>query len=483
MRPLVPLAALLLVTAARADDADWPPNVVVIFTDDQGYQDLGCFGSPDIETPHIDRLAERGRRFTNFYAAQAVCSASRAALLTGCYPNRVGIAGALGPRSRIGLHDDELTLAELFKKHGYATGIFGKWHLGHQAKFLPTSHGFDQWFGLPYSNDMWPLHPDQVALPPAVAARKQLWPPLPLMKSDTAGEFDTVIAEVQPDDQKMLTTWYTEHAVEFIDAHAEEPFFLYVPHSMPHVPLYVSDKFAGKSGRGLYGDVIMEIDWSVGEIVQSLEEHGLTEDTLVVFTSDNGPWLSYGEHAGTCLPLREGKGTTWEGGQREPTVVCWPARIPAGTECDAVAGTIDLLPTVAAILGEKLPDDRVIDGRDILPLMTAESEESPHDAFYFYWGGELQAVRSGDWKLHFPHDYRSLLSSGGRGGKPAPYVDQRTDFALYNVARDPSERKNVLGRNPDVGDRLRKLAEQMRTSLGDTRLKMKGDEVREPGRL
>ena len=481
------LAALFLSPPAWAepgDDAgpeDRPPNVVVVFTDDQGYADVGCFGADDIATPHLDALAAGGMRFTNFYAAQAVCSASRAALLTGCYPNRVGISGALGPNSDIGLNPDELTLAELCKRRGYATAIFGKWHLGHLDPFLPTKHGFDEWFGLPYSNDMWPLHPAYVDLPDTVANRKRGYPPLPLYHT-VGGTPEVKIEAVGPEDQAQLTTWYTEKAVDFIDRHADEPFFLYVPHSMPHVPLYVSEKFAGESERGLYGDVIMEIDWSVGQITAKLEERGLRENTLIVFTSDNGPWLSYGTHAGDCAPLREGKGTTWEGGQREPTIMNWPGTIPAGKVCDAPCGAIDLLPTVAALLGEAVPGDRVIDGRSILPLMTGESTESPHEALLFYWGGELQAVRSGDWKLRFPHRYRSLLSKGGRHGKPAAYVTERTDGGLYNLKRNPSETKNVAADHPDVVARLERLADAARASLGDTRTGAKGNAVRPVGR-
>ena len=421
-------------------------------------------------------------KFTHFYAAQAVCSASRAALLTGCYPNRVGISGALGPGSPIGLNPDELTLAELYKRRDYATAIYGKWHLGDSAGFWPTDHGFDDWFGLPYSNDMWPLHPKYADFKTARADRKRDYPPLPLYETKN-GEPAVKIAAVDRPDQALLTTWYTERAVEFIEREKGGPFFLYVPHSMPHVPIYVSEKFAGKSDRGLYGDVIMEIDWSVGQIVKALEENGLRENTLVVFTSDNGPWLSYGEHAGDCLPFREGKGTTWEGGQREPTIFNWPGEIEAGATCEAPCGAIDLLPTVADLLDEELPDDRVIDGESLLPLLTGETDRSPHEALYFYWERELQAVRSGDFKLHFPHDYRSLLSSGGRGGSPAPYVNQRTERALFNLAKNPSETRDVAADHPDVVAKLEALAEAARASLGDSRTGAKGNAVRPPGRV
>ncbi|HEX6984247.1 MAG TPA: sulfatase, partial [Planctomycetaceae bacterium] len=396
--------AVLPSSPAPAAEAAARPNVIVVFCDDLGYADIGPFGAK-VDTPHLDRMAAEGRRFTDFYAAQAVCSASRAALLTGCYPNRVGILGALGPRAKHGLNPEETTIAELLKAEGYATAIYGKWHLGDQAPFRPTEHGFDEYFGLPYSNDMWPLHPDLVRLPPQARERKSRYPDLPLWEGD-AGGHRVVNTKVTPDDQKNLTAWYTERAVAFIDAHRDEPFFLYVPHSMPHVPIFASDKFAGKSGHGLYGDVVQELDWSVGQILDAVRWHGIEEKTLVLFTSDNGPWLSYGDHAGSAGPLREGKGTAWEGGQREPTIFWWPGTVPAGTTCSEPCGTIDLLPTVAALAGAALPE-RPIDGKNITPLLRGdEGARSPHEAFFYYWGDALHAVRSGDWKLHFPHDYR-----------------------------------------------------------------------------
>ncbi|QDT15312.1 sulfatase family protein [Alienimonas californiensis] len=489
-------AACLSVPPARAAEEagsseSRPPNVVIVFCDDMGYGDAGFSGATDIATPHLDALAKGGMVFTDFYAAQAVCSASRAALLTGCYPNRLGISGAFGPNSNVGLNPDELTIAELCKQQDYATAIYGKWHLGDHPSLLPTEQGFDEWFGLPYSNDMWPLHPAYAKFGKAQADRKQGFPPLPLyetpLEGENAGVPQVKIAAVDKPDQALLTTWNAEHAVDFIDRNADKPFFLYVPHSMPHVPIFVSDKFAGKSGRGLYGDVIMEIDWSVGQIVAALEKHGLRENTLIVFTSDNGPWLSYGTHSGDAGPFREGKGTTWEGGQREPTLFNMPGTIPAGTVCEAPCGAIDLLPTVADLIGEDLRaalgDDRVIDGESILPLLKGETKESPHEALLFYWGRELQAIRSGDWKLHFPHEYRSLLSAGGRHGTPSEYVQERTDGGLYNLRRNKAETKDVAKDHPDVVARLEKLADAARQSLGDSRTKAQGNEVRPIGRV
>ncbi len=351
-RPLVQLLLLALVllaglrpALAAHPSAERPPNVVLIFCDDMAYADVGCYGARGYKTPNIDQLARQGVRFTDFYVAQAVCSASRAALLTGCYPNRIGIQGALGPQSKTGIHSNEVTIAELLKQRGYATAIYGKWHLGHQPQFLPPRHGFDDYFGLPYSNDMWPHHPTS----------KTNYPPLPLIEGEQT-------VQLMPD-QTQLTTWYTERAVGFIERNKDHPFFLYVPHAMPHVPLFVSEKFRGKSKRGLFGDVIQEIDWSVGQILAALKQQRLDENTLVIFTSDNGPWLSYGDHAGSAGRLREGKGTTFEGGVRVPFIARWPGKIPAASVCREPAMTIDLLPTLAKAAGAELPP-HPIDGLD-----------------------------------------------------------------------------------------------------------------------
>jgi len=408
--------------AAAAGDATRPPNFVLVFTDDQGYQDVGCFGSPDIKTPNLDRMAKQGRRFTSFYVAQAVCSASRAALITGCYSNRVGIHGALGPGAKHGINADELTIAEVVKQKGYATAAFGKWHLGHHPKFLPTRHGFDEYFGLPYSNDMWPFHP---------TARH--FPPLPLIEGQKV-----VNPNVTAEDQTHLTTWYTEHAVKFIEKSKDRPFLLYLAHSMPHVPLFVSEKHQGKSARGLYGDVIMEIDWSVGQILDTLKRLDLDSNTLVMFTSDNG-----GTGRAVNAPLRGFKGSTLEGGMRVPTIAWWPGKIPAGTETAAVTGMMDILPTFAKLAGGSPPADRKLDGADIWPILAGEpGAESPHDVFYYYRGFNLQAVRSGPWKLHLARN------------------------ELYNLETDIGEGTNVAAANPDEVKRLRELADRMKDDLG-----------------
>lgn len=440
------------------------PNIIIVFTDDQGYEDLGVFGAEGFQTPNLDRMANEGVQFTDFYVAQPVCGASRAALLTGCYPNRNSLLGAPDHRATHGIHENEMTIAECLKPLGYATGLYGKWHLGHRKPFLPTRHGFDDYFGLPYSNDMWPKHPQ----------RPDAYPPLPLIEGEE-------VIETNPD-QSQLTTWYTERAVKFIEAHHDQPFFLYVAHSMPHVPLFVSDKFEGATKRGLYGDVIREIDWSVGQIRETLQKYQLEEDTFFVFTSDNGPWLSYGTRGGSADPLREGKGTTWEGGVRVPTVMWWPGQAPAGSVCQEPAMTIDLLPTIAAITGGRLPN-HPIDGKDIRNLlMKPETSQSPHEALFFYWGRDLQAVRSGPWKMHYPHRYRTLAGrEGGSGGQPVRYEQHWTDFALYNLREDIGETNNLYTERPDVVSRMIAHSESIIEELGDSN--REGSQVRPAGQI
>ncbi|HEY1191630.1 MAG TPA: sulfatase-like hydrolase/transferase [Gemmata sp.] len=464
------LAVLALVaTSSRAADA---PNVVLIFTDDQGYADVGCFGAKGFATPNLDKLAKQGVRLTDFHVSQPVCSASRASLLTGCYANRIGIHGALGPNARHGIGADETTLAEVCKSRGYATGMVGKWHLGHHPRFLPTRHGFDTYFGLPYSNDMWPEHPE---------AKKGTYPPLPLLESEQVAN-----ASVRAADQAQLTRQYTERAVRFISDNRAKPFFLYVAHSMPHVPLFVSDGFKGKAKQGLYGDVIQEIDWSVGAIMRALDEHKLAQNTLVIFTSDNGPWLSYGNHAGRADPLREGKGTSWEGGVRVPFIARWPGHIKADSVCRVPAMTIDILPTIAKRIGADLPK-RPIDGKDIFALLQcAPGADMVHDAYFHYYGtNELQAVRTRAWKLMLPHTYRTMADQPqGADGKPGRYKQVKIEKPeLYDMRTDPGETKNVAGTNPQVVKLLLELAEKARDDMGDALTKRVGKNVREPGRL
>lgn len=477
-RPMLAvLQCFVSATALAAPAHSRPPNIVIIFIDDMGYADIGPFGAKDYPTPNLDRMAREGRRFTDFYVSQAVCSASRTSLMTGCYNVRVGILGALGPRADHGISDEETTLAEICRQKGYATACYGKWHLGHHPRFLPTRHGFDEYFGLPYSNDMWPHNPGSESTP--LDERLQRWPYLPLIEGTKV-----VKPRVTGDDQEMLTTWYTQRAVQFIDRNRERPFFLYVPHSMVHVPLYVSDRFAGKTGRGVFADVVSEVDGSVGEILGAIRRNGLESNTLVIFTTDNGPWLNYGTHAGSARPLREGKGTMFDGGCRVPTLMWWPGRVPADSECRVPAMTIDILPTVAGLVGARLPERR-IDGKDIWPLIEGRpGATSPHEAYYLYYDEQLQAVRMGRWKLHFPHGYRTL--DGGKGGDkglPVAYKQKDIGLALFDLENDIGETTDVKEQHPDVVAAIEKLADRMRADLGDSARGMKGSGRRPPGRL
>lgn len=459
-------AANILADRVSAKD-ERPPNIVVVFCDDMGYADIGPFGARGYKTPHLDRMAREGMKFTSFVVARSVCSPSRAALLTGCYPMRVGVPGNFGPGSRTGLHPDETTFAEIVKTRGYKTAMFGKWHLGHRPKFLPVSQGFDQWYGLPYSNDMWPFHPEQ--------GTRFRFPDLPLMNGTKI-----VNPRVLPKDQTHLTTQYTERAVAFIKKNRSRPFLVYLAHAMPHVPLFVSKRHEGKTERGLYGDVVTEIDWSMGRILDTLRELKIDKHTLVVFTSDNGPWLLYGKHAGSAGPLREGKGTPFEGGYRVPCVMWWPGRIPAGRTCNELASTIDILPTIANLTGAALPK-RKIDGKNIRPLMEGrKGAKSPHEAFFYYSGRRLSGVRSGRWKLMFAQNY-GTPNPPGKDGKPGRRGRRRIPLSLFDLKTDVGERKNVAAGHPKIMKRLQELAERMRNELGDGP-KRKGRETRPVGR-
>lgn len=457
--------------------------MVFIFADDLGYGDLGCNGATDLKTPKIDQLAQQGTRFTNFYVAQPVCTASRAALLTGCYSNRVSMAGALNHTSTIGIHPSETLLSELCRRQGYATAIYGKWHLGHQPPFLPTRRGFDEFFGIPYSNDNGPLHPVIRDIPA-----------LPLYENETIIERDP--------DQSQFTRRITERAVKFIETNRERPFFLYVPHIMPHVPIFASEKFQGTSRRGLYGDVVQELDWSVGEIAAALERSGLTERTLVIFTSDNGPFLSYGEHAGSAGPLREGKLTAFEGGVRTPCLVRWPGKVPQERVCNEIVSTMDLFVTIAGLVGAELPKTKR-DGIDVRPLLLGEANAKGRDVFWYYSGDELHAVRQGDWKLHVPHEYLTVAGEPGKRGKPSNYGKLKPEsielsgirgiasrhgyrvetigLSLYNLKLDPGETKNVADQHPEIVERLQVVARQARDDLGDSLTKTRGKNVRPCG--
>lgn len=463
-------------TSDQEENANELPNIVLIFIDDMGYADIGKFGA-QYPTPNIDRIANEGIMFTSFYASQAVCSASRASLLTGCYAERVGVQGAYSPGSNKGINPDEILISEMLKEKGYKTAIFGKWHLGHHEQFLPLQNGFDEYLGLPYSNDMWPVGYDGIPLD--TTKRKSNYPPLPLIENNNV--VDT-IADLN--DQALLTRIYTERALDFIVNNRDNPFFLYVPHSMVHVPIAATKDFEGKSGLGLFADVVMELDWSVGEIINALKANDIYENTLVIFTSDNGPWLNMGNHAGSALPLRGGKGNMWEGGPRVPTVMQWPARIPAGITSDNIASTIDILPTLAEIIDVPLPEKK-IDGVSILPLLQNEDGANPRNTFLYYYYRDLIAVRKDNWKLVFPHTYRSYeIVEPGKDGFPGPYgIGKTTELELYNLEEDISESLNLVSEYPEIVSELNKIAEKARDELGDKLMKMKGSEVREPGRI
>ena len=477
------VSGLLAVSSFAAEPL---PNVVLIVADDLGYGDVGCFGATKCQTPHLDKMAAEGLRLTSFYVAQAVCSASRAALMTGCYSNRVGMAGALNHTSPEGLHADEWLLPEMLKERGYATGDFGKWHLGTRPQFHPMRNGFDEFMGLPYSNDNSKFHP---SLAPVM-------PPLPFYDGETISETDP--------DQSQFTRRITERSVAFIKKHKDRPFFLYVPHVMPHVPIFASEKFIGRTGQGLYSDVVAELDASVGEILAALKTNGVDERTLVIFFSDNGPFLSYGTHAGSGGKLREGKLTSFDGGVRVPCIVRWPGRVPAASQSDEPVMATDLLPSLTELVSGKKPD-RKIDGLSILPILFGKNgATSPHEALFFYAGEELQAMRMGQWKLHFAHPYLTVLNETRTDGKPAGYgtlkpksitqsgiegIASRHGYgvghikeSLFDLSSDPGETQDVAARHPEEVNRMKALAEVARRELGDSLTKALGSEVRPAGR-
>jgi len=432
-------------------DSNSKPNFIIFFTDDQGYNDVGCFGSPLIRTPRFDRMAREGIRFTNFYA-QAVCGPSRAALMTGCYPIRVAEPGNKKNQHTI-LHPKEITLAELLKAEGYATALIGKWHLAgrrsseYEPELMPNAQGFDYFFGTPLHNGV-----TRTVTPKSFRTQ--------LMRNGKI--LDDFLSQSS---MNMLTQNYTREAIQFIRTNKDRPFFLYLAHNMPHIPLGASERFRGKSKRGMYGDVIEELDWSLGQVIDTLKELGLDEKTLVVFTSDNGPWIEgyIGDYAGCADPLRGSKMMTWDGGSREPCIMRWPGKIPAGKRCDEIATTMDLLPTFARLAGVRLPDDRIIDGKDIWPLMTGRSgARSPHEALYFYNYTHLQAVRSGRWKLVLPRPARPPWT-----GFSARMIDAVPRTQLYDLDTDIEERHDVADQHPDVIRRLMKLVETAREDLGD----------------
>lgn len=454
MKIILRTTAFVLVVLALSgcgEKVSRPPNFVIIFLDDSGWSDFRPFGNPEYPTPNVDRLASQGTSYYNFYVPQAVCSASRASLMTGSYPGRTKVFGAHGPFAR-GLDPQFATLGEVLKVQGYATAIFGKWHLGDQEDTRPVARGFDESSGLMYSNDMWKYHPES----------PEFWGKHPLQYWENG---KVTIEDVNKQHQTMLTTWYTEKATDFIQRHSEKPFLLYVPHSMPHVPLFCSEKFEGKSGQGLYADVMMEIDWSVGQIMTALKENGLEEDTLVIMTSDNGPWISYGNHAGETK-FREAKGTGFDGGIRSSCIIKYPGHIEAGDSSERAFNSIDILPTLASLAGAPLPE-KPIDGKNLWDVISGEPEaRNPQKYYPFSTGETFEGVISGDgrWKLHLPHNYRTLVQAAN-DGQAGEYRIERIDLSLFDMENDPLETRNVLDQNPEIADRLKEFAEQHRQTF------------------
>jgi arylsulfatase A len=452
--------SIALSNRAEAGPEKRPPNIVFMLADDVGYDDIGCYGAKKIKTPNVDKLAKQGMRFTSYYAPHAVCTPTRAALMTGCYAQRVGLPAVLYPQDNIGLNDSELTLAEMLKESGYSTAIIGKWHLGHLPQFLPTRHGFDYWFGLPYPNDHGPER----------SKRKN--PPIPLFRNEKVIE--------QPVNLHTLNDRFVDEAKKFLNENKDKPFFLYLPFVDAHTPWFVDKRFEGKSGIGPYGDAVQAMDWAVGEVLKTLDKLGLDDNTIVVFASDNGPLYKphpeleqvYGP-AGKLLPqehlLRGGKYTSWEGGVRVPLVVRWPGKTPKGSKCDEIAAGFDFYPTFAKAMGASLPTDRIIDGKNILPLITGEKgAKTPHETFFYFANYGLEAVRSGKWKLR--------LVVEDADGKA------QTGIALYDLEHDVRELTDVAAKHPEIVARLQKLAENCREDIGDARQKREGKNRRPPGK-
>ncbi len=447
------VALLCCFSNSRAVAAVTPahPNFILILADDLGYGDIGPFGSKN-RTPNLDRMAREGMKMTSFYAAP-VCTPSRAQILTGCYAKRVSLPVVIFPASPIGLSAEEHTIASLLKAEGYATMAIGKWHVGDQPEFLPTHRGFDHYLGLPYSNDMGPSEA-------AVKKGKAVRPPLPLLRDDK------VVETLTAKDQEKITVRYTDEAVKFIRENQRHPFFLYLPHTAVHAPIHPGDKFRGKSAT-LYQDWVEEVDWSVGQVLDTVKELGIADNTLVIFTSDNGPWLTQGTNGGNAGPLRGGKGSTWEGGVREPTIVWWPGKVAAGSTCDAVTANYDFLPTFVALAGGTVPANRKIDGRDISPLWLGKTNQSPHTAHFYFSADRLEAVRSGPWKLAIV-EQKELHPAAPKSTLPA----------LYNLDHDIGEITNVAPQHPDVVKQLQGLIATMAADLGATN---SGPGARPPG--
>lgn len=474
----------VLLNTAFAQKNESKPNIILVFMDDLGYGDLGVTGALGYQTATLDKMANTGIRFTNFLVPQAVCSASRSALLTGNYPNRMGISGAFMPKTGVGLNPDEVTMAEMLKSKGYATQIIGKWHLGSEPEFLPTKQGFDSYYGIPYSNDMWPVGFDGKPAKPDSYVEK--YPVLPLLKIKEGQNIpDTVMKINNLEDQALLTEAYTKEAIDFIKNNKKKPFFLYLAHSMTHVPIAASKKFRGTSEQGLFGDVMHEIDDSMRQILEALKANGLSDNSIVIFTSDNGPWLNFGNHNGSSGGFREGKGASWEGGQRVPCIVYWPSKIKEGRINNNLTSSMDIFATIAEITNYS-ENPNQIDGISFLSQINNPKAEASRKSMYYYYNqNDLEAVRFENWKLVFPHKSRSyegvLPGNDGFGGN---YNElQVKTMELYDLRRDPGERYNVIEQNPEILEKLLEIADEARKDLGDNLTKSEGQNRRPLGRI
>jgi arylsulfatase len=466
VKTILSMACLLFFLQSFSQKMHKPPNVIIIYIDDMGYGDVSPYNDKIDYTPNFQWLANNGLTLTDFYVSQPVCSASRTSLLTGCYSNRLGIHGALFPDSKIGLNPDEMTIADMLKEKGYATAAYGKWHVGNRKEFLPTKQGFDEYYGIPYSNDMWYKN------------TTRSFPPLPIIQNETI--IDTVI------EQSWFTPRFTEKALDFITANKSKPFFLYLAHPMPHVPISASPKFKGKSGKGLYADVIMELDWSVGKVINKLKQLKLEENTLLIVASDNGPWLPYGNHGGITNGLRESKGSSWEGGVRTPCLMYWKNHLKKNIKVNTPVMNIDILPTIASLVHADLPGKK-IDGINIWSYLQMPNHFDTHERalFIYYNINELQAMRWENWKLYFPHTYISMEGqtpgNDGQRGQTKPVKLETME--LYDLSNDKGEKINLAALHPDIVKKMNAMADEMRIKLGDSLKSIKGTENREPGRV
>ena len=467
-RILLILALTSLVFRVHGQKNDRLPNIIIIYIDDMGYGDISPYNDQITYTPNFQWLADNGLTLTDFYVSQAVCSASRTSLLTGCYSNRLGIHGALFPNSKIGLNPAEITIADMLKTKGYRTKAIGKWHLGSQKEFLPTRQGFDEYYGIPYSNDMWSKN------------TSRSFPPLPILENETI--IDTI------SDQSWFTQRFTGKAIDFIDANKSKPFFIYLAHPMPHVPIYVSEKFKGKSGKGLYADVIMELDWSIGEIIKKLKQNRLEENTLLIVASDNGPWLPFGNHGGITNGLRESKGSSWEGGVRTSCLMYWKGKLSKGVKINTPVMNIDMLPMIAHLTNSSLPE-KPIDGMNVWEILSSKDQNkefvSLRPLFFYYNTNELQAMRWKNWKLYFPHTYISMDGvTPGNDGKRAQTKSVKLErMELYDLNKDKGEKVNLASQFPEIVSQMNAMADEIRKKIGDSLKDIKGTENREPGKI